>query len=316
MGKAVKGLFSGGAPQAAGAEIFTSEQRAPFTQRLIENASIARFGEDIGLLRDQLQAQALGEGPSVARQQLQTATERNLAETLGAAASGRAQNTALAQREAQRQRAGASQLAARQSSELRAQEQLAARQQLGDLVTSARQQEFQIQEADRQARQRLALANQQAALATQGANLQQQGAERGRQAQLGKDVIGGAAQAASFALSDETTKEDVKDIKESDLKSFAKAVAAKSFKFKEDPDKNENVGVVAQDLEKSSLGKKLIDVVDGKKGINLSRATQANLAMNAELMKRIFKLESQKKGPDSSKTSEETASETKEAKAE
>ncbi len=91
-------------------------------------------------LLDLLNAQARGEGPSVAQGQLQAATDRNLAQAMGMAASQAGyQPSAAAARNVQNQRAQIGQELANQSGQLRAQEMLSARQQLGDALMQAEQ---------------------------------------------------------------------------------------------------------------------------------------------------------------------------------
>lgn len=96
-------------------------------------------GYQQGMLAQDLQAQAAGQGPSLAQMQLMQATNQNNAMSAGMAASQRGINPALAQRMAMQNQATMNQGAAAQSGQLRLQEQMQARQQLGDVLNAQRQ---------------------------------------------------------------------------------------------------------------------------------------------------------------------------------
>lgn len=89
-------------------------------------------------LAQQLQAQARGEGPSLAQMQLAQATDRSLQQALGAARSGLGSNPALAARTAALQASGTMGNAAAQSAMLRLQEQQDAQRELAGLSQQAR----------------------------------------------------------------------------------------------------------------------------------------------------------------------------------
>jgi hypothetical protein len=87
----------------------------------------------------QLQAQMRGEGPSLSNLQLQQATDRNIAQQMGQAASQRGVNPALAARMAMGNIAGLNQQAAQDAAIIRQQEMLNAQQQLGGAISGQRQ---------------------------------------------------------------------------------------------------------------------------------------------------------------------------------
>lgn len=89
-------------------------------------------------LADALNAQMRGEGPSLAQGQLRAATDRNVAQQAGLAASNRNVNPALAARMQGQNTAMANQQAAGDSAQLRAAEQLSAQQQAGTLAGQMR----------------------------------------------------------------------------------------------------------------------------------------------------------------------------------
>jgi hypothetical protein len=97
----------------------------------------------MGLVRS-LQAQAAGQGPSVAQQQLQQGTDRNMAGALGLVASQRGMNPGAAARLAGNQLAGINQQAAGQATTARLQEQLAAQQGLAGVSGQMRGQDLDM----------------------------------------------------------------------------------------------------------------------------------------------------------------------------
>lgn len=112
----------------------------------------------------QLEAQAAGQGPSLAQSQLQTATDRNIAQQAALAASGRGRTAGQGMRAAQMGAATANQQAAKQAAELRMQEQMQARQQLAGVASDARSQDIGLASSQAGLSQQANLANQQATL--------------------------------------------------------------------------------------------------------------------------------------------------------
>ncbi len=93
-------------------------------------------------LASALEAQMRGEGPSLAQQQLRSATDRNVAQAAGMAASNRNVNPALAARMQGQNVATANQQAAGDSAQLRAAEALSAQQQMAGLSSQMRGQDL------------------------------------------------------------------------------------------------------------------------------------------------------------------------------
>lgn len=98
-----------------------------------------------GLIR-QLQQQAAGRGPSIAEAQLKQASDRNLAQQLGAAAAQRGGNAAAQQRQLARQQQASGQELGQQAMIARMQEQQAAQQQLGQITGQDQQMAGQLQQ--------------------------------------------------------------------------------------------------------------------------------------------------------------------------
>ena len=101
-------------------------------------------------LADMLQQQAMGQGPSVATEQLKMGQNRNLSQQQAAAASMRGRNVGLGQRLIQQQAGQANQEVAAQSAAMRAQEQMGAREQLAGVLQQEGALELGIQQANDQ----------------------------------------------------------------------------------------------------------------------------------------------------------------------
>lgn len=105
---------------------------------------------------------------------------------------------------------------------------------------------------------------------------------------------GGAAGASAGAgigaaggqllFSDERVKKDIESVSKKDLGEFRNALKAYSFKYKdEEMGEGEHIGVMAQDLQKSKLGRTVVEEnEDGVKQINLKKLASLSLAMMAK----------------------------------
>jgi hypothetical protein len=164
-----------------------------------------------GLLA-QFQAQASGQGPSLAQMQLQQATDRNAANAMGLIASQRGLNPGLAARLAGQNAANINQQAAGQSAMARLAEQYQAQQGLAGLSGQMRGQDLELAGQNAQLAQQSGQFNASQynqmlaqAQAAQQQRIQQQNAqiaqmeEQRRQAaaQFGQKVVGGLASAGS-----------------------------------------------------------------------------------------------------------------------
>jgi len=111
-------------------------------------------------------------------------------------------------------------------------------------------------------------------------------------------------------LSDKRAKKDIKASKDkasreldkmagsgSDQRKFLDALQSYEYKYKhEGKGATPQMGIMAQDLEKTRLGKQMVvqDAVSGLKSVDFGRGFGALLASQAELNKRIKKLEATK----------------------
>lgn len=99
-------------------------------------------------LAQALEAQMRGEGPSLARLQLQEATERNISQQMGAIAAQRGIPAGLAGRTAARQIGATNQTAAMQSAQIRMAEMIAAQQQFAALAAQGRGADINVLQGD------------------------------------------------------------------------------------------------------------------------------------------------------------------------
>lgn len=109
----------------------------------------------------QLQEAAEGRGPSLATMQLRQATDRNVAQQMGASAA-LGGNSALALRNAANNTVTANRQAGIDSAHMKVQEQLAARQQLGSVLAEGRGQDINVNTSQAGFNQQTNLANQSA----------------------------------------------------------------------------------------------------------------------------------------------------------
>jgi Chaperone of endosialidase len=101
---------------------------------------------------------------------------------------------------------------------------------------------------------------------------------------------GPALYSGNDMLSDQNTKENIKPAS-SDISKFLDAVSAKQYRYKDQEEGPDHFGIIAQALEKSKVGKSMVEDTPEGKVINKDRALAALLASQAELNKRIKKVE-------------------------
>jgi hypothetical protein len=274
-----------------------------------------------------LQAQANGTGgPTAAQAQLQAGTDASINSALALAHSQRGGNSSVAMKNALMQNGQTMQSASNQATQLRAQEQQAAQMQLGSALSGVRGQDLGLATSQAGLNQQTALANQQSqqqhdALVQQymqmGLSLdqanQQSMIQQGQfnQGQLGQQVaaangisvqnsaqgaqVTGAAVGALGAglamLSDERAKKNVSDGSK-DTRAFLDAIAPKKYEYtKEEYGQGKYLGFLAQDIEKSEMGKEMVREEGGLKRIDTWKALSAALAALGDMHGRVKKLE-------------------------
>ncbi|MBV6514148.1 MAG: hypothetical protein FMNOHCHN_03738 [Ignavibacteriaceae bacterium] len=275
----------------------------------------------------QLQAQARGEGPSLAAEQLKAAQDRNLAQQMAFLQANRGGNAQTNLREAMKANQQLAAQNAQAAAQARIMESTQARQELGTQLSQEQRladeltqqyltQGFGIVQAQQQAAadmQRLAV---QQSLGLAGVNQQVQA---GNIASTGR-VLSGVAQgvgsiaggplgdslmkggfggsAITDGSSDERGKKDVKPAKD-EMKEFLDKLEAKGFKYKDTSKpgtaEGQRYGIMAQALEKSKVGKSLVKNTPNGKMVDTVQGFGAVLAAQAELNKRLSELEKKSK---------------------
>lgn len=269
------------------------------------------LGEEAQSTLNLLQQQAQGQGPSIAENILRQGADEAVSQQLALASqASRSGDTGLALRSGAQNAATIQQGAARDAGTLRAQEILAAREQLANFIGQQQQQQLAENAALEQRKQFYESLgfNRDAAIAQAKIDLEKTRAgiavqEKGIQAGVGinntqsqNQLLAAGIQAGGAALvgllsSDENVKENVEDA--DDLtKDFLDKISAKAFNYKWDSKEDRKLGVMAQDVEKSAMGKKMVRFVNGHKALDTKDLMSALLASNALMNKRLNKVES------------------------
>jgi uncharacterized protein YcfJ len=275
-------------------------------------------------LIEELKLKSQGGGPpSLAEKNLVSANQRSLAQTLSAASAMRGVPQGATQRQVQRQRGMAQRNLKEQGGMLQLQEQAAAQDQLASLALAQQQESLQqvmqpggvsaqaastrfAEDVKREEEQRKKYGREVGAavgaVGTVAGGIV--GGIYGGPAGAAAGAAGGGAlgsavgQGAGEAMSDKRLKKHVETAK-SDVKKFLDSVGAKKYEYK-DPKapgaaKGERVGVMAQDLEKSEMGKALVRNTPQGKMVDTVQGFGALLAAQAEMHNRLKKLEKGKK---------------------
>lgn len=181
-----------------------------------------------------LQAQTRGEGPSVAREQMKLAQDRNLSQALGAQQAVGGTNAGLSRRLISQERALGGQSIAAESAALRAQEQLSAQQQLGAALSDVRNLDIGAEALNDQMVQyftsqglSLDMAQSQANMELQRMLSENYNQTAATMASIGNSIRSAKAQKYSAPwgiLSDERLKKNVKDSSDT-LKGFLDTVS-------------------------------------------------------------------------------------------
>ncbi len=128
-------------------------------------------------------------------------------------------------------------------------------------------------------------------LGVQGINAGIATGNASNQQQLVGGLIGAGGAGIATAVSDERAKENIADAHDS-VDDFLDNLKPKSFDYKDPKHGGKNyVGFMAQDAERSALGKALVKEVGGVKTIDTSRLLMALTASNARLNERLRKVE-------------------------
>lgn len=264
----------GSAPQIAGA------QAAYELDRAAQGQALGAYGQAVS-----------GNAPSVAEAQARAGAAQSVVNQLGLTAMGSGGSLAAQQRQAAGMGAAGSMAANRDAAMLRASEIDAARAGLANQANAmAGMSAAQLgQNADLTA---------QWDLGQRELNLQAQ--QQRKQNQLGWanqaiGAFGGLAQAGIF--SDENLKKDMRPADEDAADALAK-LRPVGYRYKSErhgPTDVETIGITAQDLAKSKLGKRLVREVEGEGlAVDVPGSVSLLLAGTAGIEKRLRKLEGRK----------------------
>jgi len=290
----------------------------------LDTAPQQQFRDQQTALMGALQARAAGTAPSAAELQMRQGLDQQMAAQQSLAAGARGISPALAQRLAAQGTAQAQGGYNQQAGILRAQEQAQAEQAFAQALAGARGQDMSL--ASQQANVGLqnraqddAAANafygQQLGIGQAGVSnalglgqLQNQANIANLQAQSGilqgnqnanMNLLTGVAQggadgvaALSGMLSDERAKENVKEGAKP-VREFLDALQAVKYDYKKGlgGDRKDVVGIMAQDLEKSEEGRRMVSEHGGLKHVDPNRALFMALAASADLNKRLSAVE-------------------------
>jgi len=266
----------------------------------------------LGLMK-QLQGQAKGEGPSLADAQMKAAGNRSLQQQMAMAAAGRGGNAALRQRQVMAQGAQSGREIAEQSGIARMQEQQASQNMLAQLSQQQQAQDLQQVMDPAQGMMNYEQTRFAQDVARRNAVIAEQQALRGAAMSYAAQAMGGGAaggggqqggggaggMAGMFAMmSDKNVKKDIKSGSKS-ISSFLDALSASDYKYKnpELPGRSEGpkTSVMAQDLEKSEVGRQMVKDTPHGKMVDYGQGFAAILAAQAELNKRLKSVEGKKR---------------------
>lgn len=263
----------------------------------------------------QLQAQAAGTGPSIAQNQLKMGQEQALANNIAMANSARGGANPLAARAALQQNAQQSGAMAMEAANLRLAEQQQAQGLLGNVAGAGRQGDLGQQQLAQQgaiAQQDLAAkyaqmgmtaqqANQQAAIDL--AKMQQDAglgwANLGLQSQIAQNALlgntlqgaGGVMAGLGTMFSDKNLKKNIKSA-DKEIKKFLDTIETGTYEYKNKAHgEGQFTSPMAQSLQKSKLGKQMVEKKPEGLAVNYGANLGLILAAQAHLNKRLEKLE-------------------------
>ena len=286
VGRALGLVSKQGASNISG--VSEAQTEAKRLKEAAEKQSLATQAQQQRLIGG-LQGQVEGSAPSLAQAQLKAAQDRNLAQQLAAAKSQRGGSPAALQRQLARAQGSAGQELAQQAGQARLQEQQGAQQLLAQQL--GQQQALSSGQVSGFLGQGQQFAANQARLRAQQA--QADAAATGSFLGAGASALG-----SMFAKSDENSKKNIKkDSKSSN--DFLEKLSSVSYKYKDTSEpgtaEGKRHGILAQDLEKSEVGKSLVLNTPGGKMVDTVQGFGAVLAAQSELHKRLKELESKKK---------------------
>lgn len=286
------------------AQTVAAQQIAGNRQNELNNASNLSFDTGIasrGLLNDA----AMGKAPSAAEMMMQRRAGEVARNAMSMARSAREYNPAL---QAQAINAGALsgvELGS-QAAEMRANEMANARGQLlsaDQASLGARQAQEGMRQNERQGLRQEYLGRDQMALGRAGSvaqmDLERQQYNAGQRAQATAAQMGAMGNTLQMGaglamMSDERAKKNVQSGAQ-DADAFMGMMKSKVYEYIDSRNgEGSRLGVMAQDVEKSPMGQKVVVESDKGKALDIPKATSALLASTARLHERLSKLEKNK----------------------
>jgi hypothetical protein len=240
-----------------------------------------QLGAEAQATRDYLRSVAQGQN-SVSAEQLRQGLQQNMSAQRSMAASASPQNQAMAARTAAMQMGRMGAGMSGQAALAGLQERNQAQQQLGQMILGQRGQDLNA-----------ALGSRQSAIGAYGnvAGNPGQNTDQQRLDQLVNMTASGLGAAAKF--SDKRLKEDIDDGDKA-ANSAIDGLRAYTYRYKDKKLGQDNeLGIMAQDLEKAGLKHTIIETPRGK-AVNGAALATSNTAMIAALGKRLAKVEGKK----------------------
>jgi hypothetical protein len=297
-GKATKGMASG--PQSADYQHGYLQQFNNRQAPAMDAGQADQTRGQQGQLANMLFQQARGQTPGAGELAVQRQAGNAMAQQTSAAQMARGANAALAARNAARTTADIGANAAGQASIAQMQDQQAATHQLGGLLGNMRGQDIGVAQGNQQAQmqqQQLQLQSLAQMLGVDVATLQQDLAKRGLAAQdkgMLPSLLQIGGQMGAAAASDRNLKTGIVDADEQVDEMLAK-LSPKAYSYKDEKHGvGPRVGIMAQDLERSSLGRDIVDDTTEGKMIDVNKALSLALAAVARLDKRVRELEARR----------------------
>lgn len=229
------------------------------------------FESDKTNLIQQLKQRSMGYEPSLAEEQTKQNIGKALNSTVSAIRSSPGLNPALQARLGAQANQQAATDAVQLGTQARLAEQGQATEQLGNAILGSSGQAVNKQQAEGQA-------------------------ENARTSRFGQ-VLGGAGQAASgiAKISDERAKTNIDD-SDGKARDLLDHLKGKLYEYKDDSNgEGVHVGIMAQDLEKSPLGRSMVIDEGGMKKVDFGKGFGAVLAAVTEIDDKLKKLESKGK---------------------
>lgn len=315
MGSSIKNVFTGSkgassayAPTTLGSTNFNikkeskalQERLNPMLQEQLKRQSQTSQAFNTSDLANSLAKTASGQGPSLADTQMKAAQERNLAQQMAALSSARGGSAAANQRALAMGASQSGRQIAQDSASAKIMEQRQAQQDLlglrqleDEAARSAAQEQFAADVMPKREMQQRDLQQFQGDAAR---NMQIGNVRSQRSAQLGGMWAGMLS--SGMGSSDKKGKKEIKP-ENKKLDKFVEQLEAYSYKYK-DTEKpgtaeGQRFGIMAQDLEKSDIGKSFVKDTPNGKMVDYGQGFGAILASQARLNERLKDLESKKK---------------------